>query len=667
MYPDFSQPFNVTTDASGYAIGAILSQGEIGKDRPIAYTSRLLHGAELNYSTIEKECLAIIYATNHFRPYLYGKEFTLVTDHKPLVWMNSVRDPTSRLLRWRLKLAEYEYKIMYKPGKTNLNADALSRNPVPVFPLRESAEPSPQPSTSHEDETDTPSSELYQNDNPSARTKKVLHLTRDRIIMRNDNIACFVTQKGEPLCAGATDLALRDQIKPIKGAIVGRAKVQPSSKHSIILLPVKESLHHQTREGDVLEALRSLLDVTRELNLPSVSLSRVSLDQIPWAYIYKHIFDLFSASQTSVMICANDIIIPHQDARNDIMLENHSSAIGGHKGITKTYRRISERYYWPSMKSDIEKYVSGCPSFQMIKLTRRKTRQPLVLTDTPGRAFDKIALDLMGPLPMTSKQSRYILTIQDLLTKYSFAIPLTSATAAETADALIFHWICKFGAPKIILTDQGNNFVSSLMIQVAKRFKISQFKSTAFHLQTNGSIERSHHVLTEYLKQFVSKTSWDKWLELAMFSYNTSIHEGTKSTPHELVIGTLARLPSENPPTLTTDETYNDYLEGLQLKLKEVQKIARENLIGAKVRSKTYYDKKIKPHTFAIGDLVYLLKEPQKGKLDNQYTGPHKVVNVYPNENIRISIKDKNVTRVVHANKLKIAKPPPQGSENQPE
>jgi len=113
QHPDFTQPFVLTTDASGYAIGSILSQGDVGKDKPIAYASRLLNKAEQNYSTIEKESLAIVYCVNHFQPYLYGNKFTIVTDHKLLEWLHSVKNPTSRLVRWRLKLAEYEYNIMY--------------------------------------------------------------------------------------------------------------------------------------------------------------------------------------------------------------------------------------------------------------------------------------------------------------------------------------------------------------------------------------------------------------------------------------------------------------------------------------------------------------------------------------------------------------------------
>ena len=128
--PDFSQPCILTTDASGFAIGGILSQGKIGKDKPITYASRSLNDTEIKYDTYEKETLAIIFCVTHFRPYLYGRKFTLVTDHKPLVWFQNSKDSCSRVSRWRLKLAEYDFYVIYKAGKINVNADTLSRNPI---------------------------------------------------------------------------------------------------------------------------------------------------------------------------------------------------------------------------------------------------------------------------------------------------------------------------------------------------------------------------------------------------------------------------------------------------------------------------------------------------------------------------------------------------------
>ena len=111
-------------------MGAILSQGKIGQDKPIAYASRTLTPAAQNYSTIEKELTAIVWACKHFRPCLLGRTFTIVTDQKPLTCMFNVKDPSSILMRWRLLLEEYDYSIEYKAGKRNVNADALSRNPV---------------------------------------------------------------------------------------------------------------------------------------------------------------------------------------------------------------------------------------------------------------------------------------------------------------------------------------------------------------------------------------------------------------------------------------------------------------------------------------------------------------------------------------------------------
>lgn len=95
-YPDFSKPFVLTTDASNVALGAVLSQGPIGSDRPIAYASRTLNDSEQNYSTIEKELLAIVWATKYFPPYLFGRKFDIITDHKPLEWLFSIKEPNSK-------------------------------------------------------------------------------------------------------------------------------------------------------------------------------------------------------------------------------------------------------------------------------------------------------------------------------------------------------------------------------------------------------------------------------------------------------------------------------------------------------------------------------------------------------------------------------------------
>jgi hypothetical protein len=104
-----------------------LGGGGIGKDRPVAYASRSFNKAEKSYVTVEKESAAVVWGIKYFRPYLYGRRFKVVSDHKPLTWIMSVNDPGSRLLRWRIQLEEYDCEIVYKPGNQNSNADALSR------------------------------------------------------------------------------------------------------------------------------------------------------------------------------------------------------------------------------------------------------------------------------------------------------------------------------------------------------------------------------------------------------------------------------------------------------------------------------------------------------------------------------------------------------------
>jgi hypothetical protein len=127
-FPDFSKEFILATDASDVGLGAVLSQiGEDGSEHPIFFASRALDKAERHYSTIERELLAIVWATDKFRYYLYGREFSLYTDHNPLIYLKNLSYQSRRLTKWRLKLSEYDMKIAYKKGETNGNADAMSR------------------------------------------------------------------------------------------------------------------------------------------------------------------------------------------------------------------------------------------------------------------------------------------------------------------------------------------------------------------------------------------------------------------------------------------------------------------------------------------------------------------------------------------------------------
>ncbi|GFY24429.1 retrovirus-related Pol polyprotein from transposon 297 [Trichonephila clavipes] len=125
---DPKKPFIIRTDASSYALGAVLLQGESPTDeQPVEYASRLLSSAEKNYSTTEREALAVVWALNKFRGYIEGAEITVASDHQPLKWLMNLTSPTGRLARWALQIQSYNLKIDYFPGKCNFIADMLSR------------------------------------------------------------------------------------------------------------------------------------------------------------------------------------------------------------------------------------------------------------------------------------------------------------------------------------------------------------------------------------------------------------------------------------------------------------------------------------------------------------------------------------------------------------
>uniref|UniRef100_A0A803K2M9 Reverse transcriptase RNase H-like domain-containing protein n=1 Tax=Xenopus tropicalis TaxID=8364 RepID=A0A803K2M9_XENTR len=126
--PDFSRGFIVHTDASTYGIGAVLSQvDEKGGEHPIIYLSRKLLPREVAYATIEKECLAIVWALKKLQPYLFGSAFTVVTDHNPLSWLQRVSGDNGKLLRWSLALQQFNFTIQHRKGSHHGNADGLSR------------------------------------------------------------------------------------------------------------------------------------------------------------------------------------------------------------------------------------------------------------------------------------------------------------------------------------------------------------------------------------------------------------------------------------------------------------------------------------------------------------------------------------------------------------
>ena len=233
-------------------------------------------------------------------------------------------------------------------------------------------------------------------------------------------------------------------------------------------------------------------------------------------------------------------------------------------------------------------------------------------------------------------------------------IPLENMTAESVANAFIKRYISYFACPKILLTDLGTNFTSKLFRQMAKKFRIKKVFTVAYRPQSNGSLERAHGPLHQFLRQYIDgENEWDDYIEFASLCYNTSIHESTNFTPYELVFGFEAREPSVEPTS--SDHTYGDYYKKLLIRLKSIQEKAHDNLVNTKKRTKLYYDRKLRPNELKVGNKVYRLKTDARKKLHPYEEGPFEVIDIFEEQNNAIIKYKKGKERKVHLDELRLA------------
>jgi hypothetical protein len=181
--------------------------------------------------------------------------------------------------------------------------------------------------------------------------------------------------------------------------------------------------------------------------------------------------------------------------KKQILYEYHDAPLGGHRGMNRTIIAIKGRYSWPNMEQEIEDYVRKCKSCQVNKTLGAQRKVPMEITTTASKPFEKCALDIVGPLPETTKGNRYILTLdththththtQDELSKFLVATPDPRQDAETVAREFVTQIILKMGTPNKILTVQGSNFLSEIFKNTCKMLKIKKLQTTAFHPENN--------------------------------------------------------------------------------------------------------------------------------------------------------------------------------------
>ena len=348
------------------------------------------------------------------------------------------------------------------------------------------------------------------------------------------------------------------------------------------------------------------------------------------------------------------LVIPKDEVVKVLQMHNELSE-GAHQGIQKTYAMLRQKYFWPSMKKDIEEYISTCPVCQKIK---PKTHAPYGLGQPipiPEQPWERVTMDWIPDLPITNTGNNCIYTMVDPLTK---AIELeaikTSFNEQQTAEVFNKKIITQKGFPLKILSDRAAVWANKFWEEVCKYFGSARNLTTAHHPQTDGQSEAANKIIEIALRAFCNEhpEDWDTKLQEFAFVYNTTPSTVTGYTPFYLNHGYEARKPEDflNPrtpenPIITEKDSTKIFLENI-----EVARLhARDAMLLAQHVYTTAYNKGRLDVTFKEGDSIlvnpYTLKLSGKwmrpgNKLLQRYEGPFKIREVLSPTVYRVQLPD---------------------------
>ncbi|XP_057195726.1 uncharacterized protein LOC130557734 [Triplophysa rosa] len=324
------------------------------------------------------------------------------------------------------------------------------------------------------------------------------------------------------------------------------------------------------------------------------------------------------------------LVVPR--TKTEAVLElAHSHPMAGHLGAQNTLQRIRDRFHWPGIDRDVKGFCQSCPTCQR-KSPRHPPPSPLIPMPIIEVPFGRIGMDLVGPLPKSARGHEHILVIVDYATRYPEAIPLRKATAKNIAKEL-FLMFSRVGIPAEILTDQGTPFMSRMMNDLCQLLRIQQLRTSVYHPQTDGLVERFNQTLKRMLRRVVTedRRDWDLLLPYVLFGIREVPQASTGFTPFELLLGRqprglldIAREAWEQQPA--PHQTVIEHVREMRERIDRVMPLVQQHLAEAQRAQQRSYDRPNQAREFQPGDRVLVLVPTSTSKFLASWQGPYTVV-----------------------------------------
>ena len=625
-FPDFSCDFILETDASFNGLDAVLSQKQENVLVVLGYASRALKPCERNmqnYSSMKLELLALYWAvTQKYRDLLLGTEFIVFTDNNPLSYLQTTAKLGATETRWAAELAQFTFTIKYRSGRSNKNADALSRK------VHHGEEP------------------------PVARLEEI---ASDSFSLQGWGRGTLVPECVR-VCAEDTIASALLQESCIRSAVVAPQAVSTFPSISPVHFSVMQKgdeatgrlwYHWQRRHPPT---LRQLMKEPK----PARKLLR------EWKRIREEHGVLYRVVQVNGQ-GARQLILPGS-LKSNVLRSIHDDL--GHQAVEKTTALAISRFYWPGMMADVADYCRTCGRCTLAKAGKKL--HPTMSSLTATRPLEILAVDFTL-LERSTGGIENVLVLTDVFTKYTQAIPTKDQKATTVARVLVKEWIVRFGVPKRIHSDQGRNFESKVIQELCKIYGISKSRTSPYHPEGNGQCERFNRTMHDPLLTLPSekKRKWPEFLPELVFAYNCTPHSTTGYSPYYLFFGREPTLPVDHLiGSASHTEECKEWITEHQERLEQAFRLASARTEREALRRQTRNNLKATDTSIPVGSRVFLKNRVQgRSKIQDVWDAtPYKVVkrldtgNTYVVVPLVATTAEEEFKKTVHRNDILHAK-----------